>query len=67
MNLSTLLWDVLFGSIGLGYFIYGKKQSEPVPLICGILLMVFTYFVSNTIVLVTVGLAIIAIPYFIRM
>ena len=45
--MATLLWGVLFGSIGLGFFIYGKRQGAPVPLACGLLLMVFPYFVSN--------------------
>ncbi len=40
MSASLLLWGVLFSSIGLGYFIYGKKQNATVPLVCGIALMI---------------------------
>ncbi len=47
MDTSTLLWSVLFGAIGAGFFIYGKKQRALVPLLCGLALMVFPYFVSN--------------------
>jgi len=57
---------LLFGSVGLGFFVYGKKQKAVVPLICGLALMVFPYFISNTILLVAVGIALIAIPYFVR-
>ncbi len=60
------MWGLLFGSIGLGYFIYGKKQGAPVPLVCGVALMTFPYFVSNTLLLVGIGAALIAIPYFWR-
>ncbi|HTH69248.1 hypothetical protein [Rhodanobacter sp. T12-5] len=67
MNASTLLWGVLFGSIGLGFFIYGKKQRAIVPLICGLALMAFPYFVSGTVLLVLVGAMLMAIPYFIRL
>ncbi len=63
---SILLWGLLFGSVGLGYFVYGKKQSRFVPLVCGILLMVFPYLVSNVLVMVLVGLVLVALPYFIR-
>lgn len=63
---SILLWGLLFGSVGLGYFVYGKKQSRFVPLVCGILLMVFPYVVSNVLVMVLVGLVLVALPYFIR-
>lgn len=66
LNTSTLWWGLLFGSIGLGFFIYGKKQQAIVPLICGIALMVFPYFVSGTAWLVVIGLVLIAIPRFLK-
>lgn len=66
MRESWLLWGLLFGSIGLGFFVYGKKQKAPVPLVCGLVLMVFPYFVSNVILLVAIGVALVAIPYFVR-
>ena len=64
---GVLLWGLLFGSIGLGYFIYGKKQRAVVPLVCGLGLMIFPYFVPNTMLLVGVGAMLIAIPYFLRL
>jgi hypothetical protein len=64
---SSLLWGLLFGSAGLGFFLYGKKQQAVVPLFCGLALMVFPYFVSNTILLVAIGFALIALPYFVRL
>lgn len=57
---------MLFGSIGLGFFIYGKKQRAIVPLVCGLALMVFPYFVPGTAWLLLVGTALIAVPYFVR-
>lgn len=66
MNTATLLWGLLFGSIGLGYFIYGKKQKSPVPLMAGVGLMIFPYFVSNTYLLVVVGIALMALPYLLQ-
>ncbi|HEX9879306.1 MAG TPA: hypothetical protein VGB25_03830, partial [Candidatus Binatia bacterium] len=48
MDMTTmLLSSTLFGSIGVGYFIYGKKQAQFVPLLSGIFLCVYPYFVSN--------------------
>jgi hypothetical protein len=58
---------LLFGSIGLGYFIYGKKQRAVVPLVCGLALMLFPYFVSNIMLLVGIGALLAAIPYFLRL
>jgi hypothetical protein len=67
VNESWLFWGLLFGSIGLGFFIYGRRQRAVVPLLCGFALMLFPYFVSNEIALVAIGGALIAIPYFFRM
>ncbi len=66
MSTESLVWGLLFGCIGLGFFVYGKQQRKGIPLMCGVLLMVFPYFVSNAILLVLIGAALIAIPYFIR-
>ena len=66
MSTSLLLWGLLFGSVGFGYFLYGKRQSAVVPLVCGIALMIFPYFVSNVPILVVVGFALAALPYFYR-
>ena len=67
MDTSSLLWGLLFGSIGLGFFVYGRRQKLVMPLACGVALMIFPYFVSNTILLVMLGAALIALPYFVRM
>jgi hypothetical protein len=64
---ASLLWGLLFGSIGLGFFIYGKKQRAVVPLVCGLALMGFPYFVSNVVLLVGIGVVLMAIPYFLKL
>ena len=66
MNTATILWGVLFGSFGAGYFLYGKKRGMVMPLVCGIALSVFPYFVPNTILMVLIGAALIAAPFFVR-
>jgi hypothetical protein len=63
---ATFIWGLLFGTIGLAYFIYGKKQQRGLPLACGLGLMVFPYFVSNTVLLVVIGAVLSALPYFFR-
>jgi hypothetical protein len=66
MNEAWLLWGLLFGSLGLGFFVYGKKQKAVVPMACGIGLMVYPYFISNTYALVAIGCVLTAVPYFLR-
>jgi hypothetical protein len=67
LNESWLLWGLLFGSIGLGFFVYGKRQRAVVPLLCGLALMVYPYFISNSIALVIVGITLIVVPYFVKL
>jgi len=57
---------LLFGSFGLGFFVYGKRQKAVVPLVCGLVLMGFPYFISNIFLLVAIGVVLMAIPYFVR-
>lgn len=67
MDVAVLFWGLLVSSVGLGYFIYGKRQRAPVPLVCGLVLMVFPYFVSSAWTVALVGAALMAIPYFVRL
>jgi hypothetical protein len=64
---ALLMWGMLFGAIGLGFFLYGKKQKAIVPLCVGVALCVFPYFIANVYGLVFVGLVLVAIPYFVRL
>ena len=63
---STIIWGMLFGAIGFGFFMYGKKQKAVVPLYTGVALFVLPYFISNVFILVIAGIVLIALPYFVR-
>jgi hypothetical protein len=67
VDVGVLLWGLLFSSIGLGFFLYGKKQRAVVPLVCGLVLMIYPYFIPNVIVLVAIGVVLIAVPYFLKL
>jgi hypothetical protein len=66
MTETGLLCGVLFSSIGLGYFIYGRRQGKNIPLLCGVALMIGPYFMPNTAVLLIIGAIFAAIPCFLR-
>lgn len=63
---SQLIWGMLFGAIGLGFFTYGRKQKAIIPLLSGIGLFVFPYFVSNVLLMVLTGIAFVALPFVVR-
>jgi hypothetical protein len=62
-----LLWGLVFGSIGMGYFIYGRKQANVVVRYTGVALMVFPYFVSDTLLLVLSGIVLLFVPRFVKL
>ena len=63
---STLIWGILFGSFGIAYFVYGKKQKKVLPLLCGVGLMVFPYFITNMLAFTLIGLVLVVAPWFVR-
>ncbi len=67
LSASSLFLGVLFGSVGFGFFLYGRKQRTIVPLVCGLALMVVPYLIPNAWLLSAVGLVLVAVPYFVRL
>ena len=56
---ASLLW----GSIGVGYFIYGKKQQEMAPMLGGLAMIAVSYFVSSALLMSLISIAIIVAVY----
>ncbi len=65
MDPTMIMLSMLFGSIGMGMFIFGKKQGRPVPLFAGLLLMVIPYIIPNTIAMSCVAVLLTVAPFFI--
>ena len=66
MSTAVILWSLIFGSIGLGYFVYGKKQSNVVVRYTGVALMVYPYFIQDTVALPLVGVCLLLLPKFVK-
>ena len=63
---ANLFAGLIFGSIGLGAFIYGKKTSYLRPMIIGVALMAYPYFFSGTLLICLIGLVLSATLFFWR-
>ena len=57
---STLFASLIWGSIGLGFAIYGKKQRATAPLVGGILLMGISYLIGSALLMSLVGVVLVA-------
>jgi len=63
MNPTTLFLGMIFGSIGMGYFIYGRKQGSGIALICGVALFALPYLVSNIFFTILIGVGVMVLPF----
>ena len=54
--------SILISSIGFGYFIYGKKQSDFYFLIAGLILIVYPYFTKGVFIII-VGVLLLLAPF----
>ena len=61
-----LLIGLVFSSIGMGYFIYGKKQKHKVALCTGLCLIVYPYMITEPIAMIVIGIALLFVPKFLR-
>jgi len=66
MDGTTLAWSLLFGSVGLGYAVYGRRQRSLVPLLAGIGLIVLPFVVDGTAVTLGLGALLLALPFVVK-
>jgi hypothetical protein len=52
---EVLFAAILFGAIGMAAFVYGKKSGNMRPMVIGIALMAYPYFVPQTWLLYLIG------------
>ena len=60
MNPNTLWASVVWGAIGSGFAIYGKRQDKPVPMIGGLVMIGLTYFCETALMMSVIGIALTA-------
>ena len=65
-SLANIVASLFFGAVGFFAFVYGKKQGNYKALSIGIVLMVYPYFISNTVLLYTAGVGLCVALYFWR-
>jgi len=57
LNLSAanLMGGLVFGSIGFVAFIYGKRMNLWKPMLLGLALMIYPYFISDDVMMIAIG------------
>jgi hypothetical protein len=60
---GSIIAMVIFSIVGMGYFAYGKKSQKLLMVICGIVLMGYSYFVNGTGYIILIGVSLSALPF----
>jgi hypothetical protein len=60
---SNLFFGIIAGAIGVAYLVYGRRQTKFVPVIAGVLLCVYPYFVQSWLWLGVVGALLLVAPF----
>jgi hypothetical protein len=66
MNVNWLLLSMVYSTVGLGMFLYGKKAVRIIPLLAGIALMIVPYFLSSPLWMSVVCVILMALPILMR-
>jgi hypothetical protein len=61
---SFLFASLLWSSIGLGYFIYGRKQGLWVPMVGGLIMIGASYLAGTALIMSLISVATMALVYF---
>jgi len=66
INWGYWVANIIFGIIGWYAFIHGKREKSWRPMVIGIVLMVYPYFITNTFWAFAIGFALTAALYYWR-
>jgi hypothetical protein len=63
-NANFLFASLVWGSIGIGFLIYGRKQGSWVCLMVGVLMITASYFASTATIMTIICIALILLAYY---
>jgi len=63
---ATLYFNIVIGALGVAYIVYGRRQARIVPVVAGIALCFYTYFVDGWLALAGIGALLAAAPFVIE-
>jgi len=63
---TQLFLSVIVSSIGLAFFVYGKRQRKFIPTLSGLVLMGYPYFVKNLFLYAAIGVLCLILPFVVR-
>ena len=60
---SSFFTSMMIGAVGMGFFVYGKKQQRIPQLLAGLALMGYPYFVDDVLAMLAIGAVVLGAMY----
>jgi hypothetical protein len=60
---ATIFFSIVTSALGIAYMMYGRRQAKFAPLIAGLALCVYSYFIDSWLWLGVIGAALAALPF----
>ena len=65
-GMDNPMLNLIFSSIGMGFFLYGYKQKHWSSLVCGVFLMAYTYVITNFMLALGIGVVLSILPFVVK-
>ena len=63
---GELFVNLMLGFLGMGYVVYARKTGHTLALACGVLMMVFPYFIAGVWPQLAIGSLLALLPWLLR-
>ncbi|MFZ4774664.1 MAG: hypothetical protein ACOYM3_04835 [Terrimicrobiaceae bacterium] len=63
---GSILGAIIFGAIGMGAFVHGKRNGLVKPMLIGVALMGYPYFIADGFLVFVIGAALCFLLYFFK-
>jgi hypothetical protein len=61
--MTALLIGIFTGALGMAYIVYGRRQARYAPLLSGLGLCAYSYFVDSWVWLCVIGILLAVVPF----
>ena len=66
LDANFLFASLFWGSVGIAYWVYGKKQQEMMPMFGGVAMIAVSYFVGSALLMSLICIALMVAVYQLR-
>ena len=61
--MTNLFIGIITGALGFAYIVYGRRQTRFVPVVAGVALCAYPYFIAGWVWLCVIGVLLAAVPF----